>query len=95
MFNEITLNDIETIDKVVSERNKILYKKGVFLSWTFPKNHRHEHEMKSLSSNYFCIWGGSIDDVNLELLFFAGVWLLPEVLNQTTDEEILDLLKKN
>lgn len=92
MFNELTTEDIITIDKVISKRNKDLYDKGVFLSWTFPKNHRHETQ--SLSSNYFCVWGGLIDDVSMKLVCFSGVWLIPDILDKTTDEEIILLITR-
>lgn len=93
MFNEITLKDIETIDTLISERNKSLHNKMIFLSWTFPTNHSHETQRES--SNYFCIWVGRTGKMSLKLVLFGGIWMLPKLLSEITDEQFFEILDRN
>lgn len=92
MFNETTLKDMDKIDKLISKRNQTLYKEGVFLSWTFPKNHNHEKQ--SLTSNYFCVWCGKVNDVVLKLATFGGVWMIEDLLRAIPDEDLIELANK-
>lgn len=91
MFNETTLNEMEMIDKLVSERNKSLWKQMVFLSWTFPTNHSHDQQG---SGNYFCIWVGKTGKSNLKSVLFAGAWMLPKLLSEITDEELFEVVSR-
>ena len=92
MFNENTLTEMEAVDKLVSERNKSLWDKMIFLSWTFPTNHSHERQ--SLSGNYFCIWIGKTGKSNLKSVLFAGAWMLPKLLSEITDEELSEIVSR-
>lgn len=91
MFNGRTLKEMETVDTLVSKRNKTLFGKKIFISWTFPTNHIHEQQ--SLSGNYFAIWVGETGKGKLEMVCFAGVWMLDKLLSETTDEQLLDIIK--
>lgn len=92
MFNDLTIKDMEAIDKLVSERNKILFKNNIFLCWTFPTNHIHQHQ--SLSSNYFCIWVGKTGQASLNMVLFGGIWMIPELLRNISNEEIIQICEK-
>ncbi len=91
-FNKLTLNDMGTVDRLISNRNRELHKQGsgLFLTWTFPSN--HQHEQKALSSNYFIIWVGKTGESKLSRVCFAGVWQIPELIKDLDTKDFENIL---
>ncbi len=94
MFNENTLRDMETVDVLVSERTRDLFKKGtkLFLAWTFPTNHLHQHQV--ISSNYFAIWVGETGKLFMRSVCFGSIEMLPGILSEVSDEDLKNIVEK-
>lgn len=93
MFNENTLKDMEAIDILVSQRTKDLFKKDtkLFLVWTFPTNHLHQHQV--ISSNYFAVWVGETGKSLLKSVCFGSIVMLPKLLSEVSDEDLKRILE--
>lgn len=92
MFNKNTLKDMETIDSLVSEKTKELFKNEskLFLSWTFPTNHLHQQQ--SISENYFVVWVGETGRGLLKTVCFGRIGIIPKLLSDVSETELQKIL---
>lgn len=92
MFNENTIKDIQTIDILISKKTKELFKNNnkLFLSWTFPTNHFHEHQ--SINENYFIVWVGETGKGLLKMVCFNRVGIISKLLPDFSETELQKIL---
>jgi len=92
MFNENTIKDMETIDSLVSEKKKELFKikSKLFLSWTFPTNHSHQYQI--IGKNYFVVWVGETGKGLLKTVCFGSISQIPKLLSDVSETELQKIL---
>jgi hypothetical protein len=92
MFNEKTLKDMETIDSLVSEKTRELFKNDskLFLSWTFPTNHLHQ--LQAISENYFIVWVGETGKGVLKMVCCCRIGMIPKFLSDISEIELQNIL---